>query len=244
MESIAERIKTRRQVDPIARPAKPVNMERQESHQNLYWAWEKDLEITEEESGYCLPSSLRCASPEIIGEPPVKPSVSFQMKNLMKEQENKQQVERWYANGSMVPNTEYLQVVLRSPFATMPTQGSTFSAGYDLYSPKDMVIPAGSMKIIDLEIGIKLPFGTYGRIASRSGMASKGVVAVGGVIDRDYTGNIMVLLHNTNNYAYSVKKNDRIAQMVVEVHRMPMVIKVDSINETPRGNGGIGSTGK
>lgn len=136
-----------------------------------------------------------------------------------------------------------LQVELRHPDAQMPTQGSAESAGYDLYTVEDVYLSPGVVTKIDIQIGLTLPVGTYGRIAARSGNSLKGLLVVGGVIDRDYTGNICVLAYNVNDEDICVTKGARIAQLILEVCRNPIMIKVDYTNVTERGNNGFGSTG-
>jgi len=79
----------------------------------------------------------------------------------------------------------------------MPTKGSRIAAGHDIYALKDGTIPAQRQMLVDTGIAIALPRGTYGRLAARSGMASKHGIAVGGgVIDADYTGETKVILRN------------------------------------------------
>lgn len=96
------------------------------------------------------------------------------------------------------PNTsDDLLVKLLSDKATLPTRGSALSAGYDLYAAEDTVIPARGKALVDTQLSIAVPTGTYGRIAPRSGLASKHSIDTGaGVIDADYRGTVFVLLFN------------------------------------------------
>ena len=89
-----------------------------------------------------------------------------------------------------------------------------------------------------------VPVGTYGRIAPRSGLASRdGIAVLGGVVDRTYTGEVKVVLLNTGDHTVHIGVGDRIAQLVLEVIKTPEVCSVDKLDVTARGAGGFGSTG-
>ncbi|PYH90077.1 putative dUTPase [Aspergillus ellipticus CBS 707.79] len=125
-----------------------------------------------------------------------------------------------------------------------PTRGSAFAAGYDVYSAKDTVIPAKGKALVDTGIAIAVPGGTYGRIAPRSGLASKHFIDTGaGVIDADYRGEVKVLLFNFSDVDFTIKEGDRIAQLVLERIYTPEVMIVEELEESVRGAGGFGSTG-
>ena len=135
-----------------------------------------------------------------------------------------------------------LQVVLCGEKA--PTRGSELAAGLDLYAYGDHTIPAKGRAPIRTGVAIKLLPGTYGRVASRSGLAFKqGIDVKAGVIDRDYTGEIRVLLANSLDVEAQIKDGDRIAQLIVERIANVDVEIVDSLEETARGTQGFGSTG-
>jgi len=132
-----------------------------------------------------------------------------------------------------------------SEHAKAPTRGSAVAAGYDLYAAEDMVIEAGKRACVKTDIQIEVPDGTYGRVAPRSGLAAKHGIDVGaGVIDKDYRGNVMVLLFNFGDSAFNVGRGDRIAQLVLEKISMAELEELPSLDETDRGDGGFGSTGK
>jgi len=132
-----------------------------------------------------------------------------------------------------------------SEHAKAPTRGSAVAAGYDLYAAEDMVIEAGKRACVKTDIQIEVPDGTYGRVAPRSGLAAKHGIDVGaGVIDKDYRGNVMVLLFNFGDSAFNVGRGDRIAQLVLEKISMAELEELPSLDETDRGEGGFGSTGK
>ncbi|KAK0673325.1 dUTPase-like protein [Cercophora samala] len=137
-----------------------------------------------------------------------------------------------------------LQVKKLSPTARLPTRGSAFAAGYDLYASKDTTIPARGKALVDTDISIAVPANTYGRIAPRSGLAAKHFIDTGaGVIDADYRGPVKVLLFNHSDADFAVKEGDRVAQLIVERIFTPEVVEVQELEESVRGAGGFGSTG-
>ncbi|KAI8589690.1 dUTPase-like protein, partial [Geranomyces variabilis] len=137
-----------------------------------------------------------------------------------------------------------LLVQLLSPHGRLPTRGSPFAAGYDLYSAKSLTIPAHGRAVVPTDISIAVPAGTYGRVAPRSGLAVKHFIDTGaGVIDADYRGPVGVVLFNFGEAAFEIKEGDRVAQLVLERIVTPDVKQVESLNETIRGAGGFGSTG-
>lgn len=128
--------------------------------------------------------------------------------------------------------------------ATMPTRGSAEAAGLDLYAAHDTVIPASGKGIVKTDLAMQCPEGTYGRVAPRSGLSWKKHIDVGaGVIDRDYRGNVGVVLFNHGSEDLEVKHGDRIAQLVLEKISMAPVTEVSSLEDSIRGEGGFGSTG-
>ncbi|KAK0745899.1 putative Deoxyuridine 5'-triphosphate nucleotidohydrolase [Schizothecium vesticola] len=131
-----------------------------------------------------------------------------------------------------------------SPSARLPTRGSAFAAGYDLYASRGTTIPARGKALVDTDISMAVPAGTYGRIAPRSGLAAKNFIDVGaGVIDADYRGPVKVLLFNHGEAGFEVKEGDRVAQLVLERIYTPEVEEVEELEESVRGAGGFGSTG-
>lgn len=128
--------------------------------------------------------------------------------------------------------------------ATLPARGSPLAAGYDLSSSEDVSISKGTRRLVGTGIAFTVPYETYGRIAPRSGLAVKKGIQVGaGVIDRDYTGEVKVVLFNHGDEDFVIKKGDRIAQLIIEKIEMPEVKLVDELLVTERGEGGFGSTG-
>lgn len=136
------------------------------------------------------------------------------------------------------------QVKLNYEDAQAPTRGSDEAAGYDLYSYESETVVPKQIKLIDTGISIRVPEGTYGRIAPRSSVSKKGILINAGVIDRDYRGPVKVMVHNLSNNDYVINKNDRIAQLILEQIKTPPVELVEELDDTVRGEGGFGSTGK
>lgn len=137
-----------------------------------------------------------------------------------------------------------------NPNAIIPTRGSAFAAGYDLYAhlPSNTTIeikPHETVKI-GTGIAISLPDHTFGAIAARSGLATKQGLAPAnklGIIDEDYRGEIIVALHNHSNETRYIENGDRIAQLIV-IPYIPVNLEiVDELEQTDRGDGGFGSTG-
>ena len=105
------------------------------------------------------------------------------------------------------------------------------------------VVPAKGQTMVETGIAIGLPEGTYGRLAARSGMASKmGIAVGGGVIDADYTGEVKVILRNHGEVDCVFKAGDRIAQLKVEKVANADTMEVDNLGVTERGKMGFGSS--
>lgn len=120
--------------------------------------------------------------------------------------------------------TGVLKIFRRSEDAILPTRASVYSAGCDLYAAHDGVIPPGSNGYVDTDISVILPPGTYARIAPRSGLAKKHNINVGaGVLDADYTGNVIILLQNLSQEQYVYEKGDRVAQLICEKIEIPQI---------------------
>ena len=134
-----------------------------------------------------------------------------------------------------------------SPNATIPTYGSPYAAGADLYSAMDeVVIKPHTTTLIKTGISLELPVGFAGLIYARSGLASKRGLAPAnkvGVIDCDYRGEVMVALHNHSNEEQTVARGERIAQLVITPYVTANFEEVDELSSTERGEGGFGSTG-
>ena len=131
--------------------------------------------------------------------------------------------------------------------AILPTYGSEYAAGADLYSVSETFdIEAGQTVLVRTGIAIELPQGLVGLVYARSGLASKKGLAPAnkvGVIDCDYRGEIMVALHNHSKETRRVEKGERIAQLVIAPYYTADFTEVNELSDTVRGEGGFGSTG-
>lgn len=137
-----------------------------------------------------------------------------------------------------------VQIKLLNDKAIMPTRGTEHSAGFDIYAPERVDIPAGQSYLVGTGLAMAIPQGWFGQINPRSSVAAKKKVRVGArVVDADYRGEVFINLHNDSDEVYEIMKGDRIAQIVF----MPFlaeVIQVNELDETVRGSGAFGSTGK
>lgn len=156
--------------------------------------------------------------------------------------------------------------------AVLPTRATANDAGYDLYATEDYVLQPLERKLFKTNIAIAIPKGYYGRIAPRSGLAYKnGIDVLAGVIDSSYRNDVGVILINLNApelkqmelnltpmekvmqkvnekkivpKEFTIKKGDRIAQIIIEKCHAAEWQEVESLDETERGQGGFGSTGQ
>lgn len=126
----------------------------------------------------------------------------------------------------------------------MPTRAHEFDAGLDLYSPYPMYVHPGESELFDTGVHIQLPQNTVGFIKSKSGLNVKHGITSEGVIDVGYTGSIMVKLYNHGEKPYLVRKGDKISQLVILPCLLPELEVVDALENTERGTGGFGSTGR
>ena len=133
--------------------------------------------------------------------------------------------------------------------AKLPTYGTEFSAGADLYACLDeaVTIQPGQTKAIPTGLAMEVPEGCAGLVYARSGMATKRGLApanIVGVIDSDYRGELQVMLHNHGSVPQTVEHGDRVAQLLITPVLTPQYIQAEELSDTARGSGGFGSTGK
>ena len=134
-----------------------------------------------------------------------------------------------------------LPFVKISTNAITPKRATEGSVGLDFYSPANYVIPPHDQLLIPTQIRLQIPLGYYGRLASKSGLAILHQLHVGaGVIDPDYTGEIMVLLINTASHLHPIKRGDPIAQLILEKVSIPILKEVKALPPTTRGDHGCG----
>ena len=132
-----------------------------------------------------------------------------------------------------------MEIVLMNNDAIIPTRASKGSAGLDLYSSIDVNIDTNSIKTINTGICVSLPKNSYGSIRDKSSLAVKGLLTLGGVIDNDYTGEIIVIMTSLIE-PIKIKKGQKIAQLIVSNISYPEIKKVKYLKDTERNNKGFG----
>lgn len=133
--------------------------------------------------------------------------------------------------------------------AQIPTKGSEYAAGYDLYAclSQDVEISPGETAVIPTGLCLELPNGYAGFVYARSGLATKKGLAPAnkvGVCDSDYRGEYLVALYNQSEKDAVVKNGERIAQLVIAPYLDVEFVQEENLSETNRGSGGFGSTGQ
>ena len=133
--------------------------------------------------------------------------------------------------------------------AIMPTYGSCEAAGADMYACLDapVLIAPGNSVFVPTGLSMEIPQGYAGLIYARSGLACKRGLAPAnkvGVVDSDYRGEFMIVLHNHSNEPQTIDHGERIAQLVITPVFTPGFVEVDDLSATQRAAGGFGSTGK
>lgn len=133
--------------------------------------------------------------------------------------------------------------------AKLPTYGSAWAAGADLYAclEETVTIQPGETVFIPTGIALEVPQGCAGLIYARSSMGAKRGLAPAnkvGVIDSDYRGQVMVALHNHSALPQTVEPQERIAQLLITPVYTPGFVETEELSDTQRGSGGFGSTGK
>lgn len=144
----------------------------------------------------------------------------------------------------MEPAPDSLKFKKLDPRATLPTRGSQSSAGLDLYSIEAISLEPGQRVIVRTGLAVAIPEGFYGRVAPRSGLATRnGLDVLAGVIDADYRGEIGCLIYNAGAERIELAENSKICQLIVERIITPTPVWADDLDVTDRGRGGFGSTG-
>ena len=138
-----------------------------------------------------------------------------------------------------------LKIVTLTDAAIIPTKATPGSAGWDLYADENLAIRPLSRAMVATGICIALPDHTAGLIWPRSGLAYKhGIDVLAGVIDFDYTGPVNVVLQNHSDEWFTINPGDRIAQLLIQPITEVNLMLVASLDDTQRGAGGFGSTGR
>lgn len=131
--------------------------------------------------------------------------------------------------------------------AVLPSLGSAYAAGADLYSIEELTLAPGETKLVHTGLAMEIPVGYGGFIFARSGLATKKGLAPAnkvGVVDADYRGEIMVALHNHGTQPQTVEKGERVAQMVLMPFLAAEYFEAEELSDTARGDGGFGSSGR
>lgn len=145
-------------------------------------------------------------------------------------------------------NVKDINIKLLNDKAIVPTYGSTYSAGADIYACMDeaITIKPGKTEFIHTGLSFEIPVGFVGLVYARSSLGCKHGIAPSnkvGVIDSDYRGELMVALYNQSQEEFVINPNDRIAQIVFTPYLKGNFVISESLENTARGNGGFGSTG-
>jgi len=144
-----------------------------------------------------------------------------------------------------------IKVKLLTKTAKLPTKAHESDAGFDIYASEGIVIQPMSRGLVHTGIAIEIPKlqesnkDLYVRIAPRSGLsATYGIDIFAGVVDRGYTGEIIVCVFNSSKERFVVKKGDKIAQMIPTVIYKDNIVEASKLGESKRGKKGFGSTDK
>jgi dUTP pyrophosphatase len=142
------------------------------------------------------------------------------------------------------PDINKLSVKRLDPKATLPNRGSSDAAGLDIFCIEDLVIEPKQRVLVGTGVAVSIPKGYYGRIAPRSGLATKkGLDVLAGVIDCDYRGEVHCLLYNAGDETIQLPAQSKVCQLIIEKIITPTAVWADEISDTDRGSGGFGSTG-
>lgn len=151
--------------------------------------------------------------------------------------------------------SDIVKFIVKHQGDKLPIRGSFESVGYDVYCPETILLPPLKVTKISLGFSMALPMHLWCQIMDRSSMGCKGIHVFGGVIDPDYSGEIGLVLYNSNNTPHEINKDDRIAQLVFHERISPYIqseineggmlglVQNENIIKRHRGEGGFGSTG-
>lgn len=142
-----------------------------------------------------------------------------------------------------MPTPQVLRFKKLDERAVLPQRGSVLAAGLDVCSIEDIELEPKQRTMAKTGLSVAIPIGFYGRIAPRSGLASKhGLDVLAGVIDSDYRGEIRCLLYNTGDETIKLSAGSKICQLILEQIITPEAAWATDLDETARGAGGFGST--
>jgi len=129
------------------------------------------------------------------------------------------------------------------PDAVLPKYAHSGDAGMDLFSVEDLILKPNYRAKVKTGISIELPKGYVSLIWDKSGIASKGIKTMGGVIDCGYRGEYIIVLVNLSSENYEIKKGQKIAQVLIQKVENPKIEIAEELSETLRGEKGFGSSG-
>ena len=131
--------------------------------------------------------------------------------------------------------------------AVLPSYGSDYAAGADLYACNAVTVEPGATEFVQTGLALEVPAGYAGLVYARSGLACKKGLAPAnkvGVIDADYRGEVMVALYNHSAQAVEIEPGERVAQLVITPYLTAVFEETQELSDTVRGEGGFGSTGR
>src|SRR3989338_5297134 len=138
-----------------------------------------------------------------------------------------------------------LKIKRLHPEAKLPSYAHPGDTGLDLFSIENKCIEPGERAIVKTGISMEYPEGYCTLIWDKSGLAAKqGITILGGVFEPTYKGEYLIVMFNTSDCAYDVKKGDKIAQLLVQLIIQGEIEEVDDLSESSRGENGLGSTGR
>ena len=137
-----------------------------------------------------------------------------------------------------------LRVRKLHPSACLPSYGTAGAAGVDFCCVEGAFITPNSAFRIRTGVSVELPPGHFGYVTLRSGWGAMGLVALGGIIDNDYRGEIIICGFNLSNLSIPISVGMRLGQMVCIPYVAPTIVQVEELPPTGRGDGGFGSTGR
>ena len=145
----------------------------------------------------------------------------------------------------MTTNLPPIKIKKLHEAARLPHRGSNLAAGADLCCVDAFTLEPGERKLVATGLAAEIPPGFYGRVAPRSGLAVKhGIDVLAGVIDADYRGELKVPLINLGQQSIHFDAGERIAQLIIEQAAMCEYVWAEELGDTPRAEGGFGSTGR
>ncbi len=127
--------------------------------------------------------------------------------------------------------------------AKLPNYAHADDAGMDLYSNEKLKIKKGEIKKVKTGFALEIPEGYAGLVWDKSGIATKGIKTLAGVIDSGYRGEVVIVLTNLSDSVYRIEKGQKIAQMLMQKIERFNIREVENLNKTSRGDGKFGSTG-